>query len=94
VWPEQVDGATTQIEFFDTTEGDQASLGRKLKRPEIDSLSVVALAGAVGEVRHYKGYITITVCADEYSACSSEYKYELCLLSLQGHAVLLQLQAA
>jgi hypothetical protein len=50
VWPEQVDGATTQIEFFDTTEGDQASLGRKLKRPEIDSLSVVALAGAVGEV--------------------------------------------
>ena len=47
----QVDGATTQIEFFDTTEGDQASLGRKLKRPEIDSLSVVALAGAVGEVR-------------------------------------------
>jgi hypothetical protein len=63
VWLVQVDGATTQIEFFDTTEGDQASLGRKLKRPEIDSLSVVALAGAVGEVRPC---YNCTACADDY----------------------------
>ena len=46
----QVDGATTEIEFYETTKGDQATIDRKLKRPEIDSFSVVALSGAVGEV--------------------------------------------
>ncbi|KAG5190552.1 hypothetical protein JKP88DRAFT_205438 [Tribonema minus] len=48
-----VDGATTQIEFFDTAEGDQAVIGRQLTRPEIDPVSVVALAGAVAEVKKF-----------------------------------------
>ena len=47
----QVDGATTEVEFFDTVEGDIASMNRKMKRPEIESFSVVALSGAVAEVK-------------------------------------------
>lgn len=46
-------GATTSVDFFETNDGDQSTIGRKLNRPEIDSISVVAMAGAVREVQKY-----------------------------------------
>jgi len=50
----KVDGPTTEVEFFDTLEGDQVSLNRMLTNDEIIPLSIVAMAGAVAEIKEYK----------------------------------------
>ncbi|CAM9269652.1 unnamed protein product [Chrysoparadoxa australica] len=47
-------GATTEVEFFDTVDGDwEGSLERKLTADEIKVMSVVALSGAVAEVKNF-----------------------------------------
>jgi hypothetical protein len=48
-----IKGPTSEVEFYDTVSGDFDDLGRRLTSAEIKPLSVVALAGAVGEVKKF-----------------------------------------
>ncbi|CAN0006812.1 unnamed protein product, partial [Discosporangium mesarthrocarpum] len=46
----KVEGSTTCVEFYDSREGDMETTGRMFSKREINQVSVVAMAGAVGEV--------------------------------------------
>ncbi|CAM9854971.1 unnamed protein product [Ascophyllum nodosum] len=49
----RAEGGTTLVEFYDSVDGDLDGRSLKFKPDEVDKVSIVAMAGAVGEAQAY-----------------------------------------
>ncbi|CAM9958448.1 unnamed protein product [Scytosiphon promiscuus] len=49
----KADGGTTQVEFYDSADGDMGGRAMKFTPEEVDQVSIVAMSGAVGEALVY-----------------------------------------